>query len=112
MDVPDKYLDLVFSVPPNEMRWITQSEFDSDLRGFEPGLREWVGAKCAAHTSKEKVNFDEFRAKSPPAENTRIMEKEKTFSAPAIQSSEIVKCWMQVKTELPIAAWNKVFLGK
>ena len=46
MDVPDKYVDLIFSVPPNEIRLITQDEFDSDLRGFVPELKDWIGAKC------------------------------------------------------------------
>ena len=112
MDVPDKYVDLMFSVPSNEIQWITQSEVDSDLQGFIPELRKWVGTKCDPHTSEEKNSFDDLRTKSPPLENARTSEKEKTFSMPAKQSSELVKCWMQVKTEQPIEAWHKVFYEK
>jgi hypothetical protein len=112
MDVPDKYVDLVFSVPPNGMRWITQNEFDSDLRGFIPELKDWVGAKCDPHTSEEKISSDVFKTGSPPLGYARISEKDKAVSVSENRSSEIVKCWMQAKTELPIEAWYKVFLGK
>jgi len=112
MDVPDKYVDVVFSVPPTEIRWITQNEFDLDLRGFIPELKNWVGAKCDPHTSGEKIIFDVSKTRSAPLEYARISEKEKAVSESAERSSEIVKCWMQANTELSIEAWNKVFLGK
>jgi hypothetical protein len=112
MNVPNKYVDLVFSTTPSEIRLITQDEFESDLRGFIPELRDWVGAKCDPHTNGEKINSDVLKTRSPPLENARTSEKEKIFSVSAKQSSEIVKCWMQVKTELPIEAWHKVFFGK
>jgi hypothetical protein len=112
MNVPDKYIDFVFSVPPTEVRWITQNEFDSDLRGFIPELKDWVGAKCDPHTSGEEINFDVLKTKSMPLKNTGLSEDEKAVSVSAKRSSEIVKCWMQAKTELPIEAWRRVFLGK
>ena len=46
MNVPDKYVDLMYSVPPNEVRWISQSEFDSDIGGFVPDAKRWLGTKC------------------------------------------------------------------
>jgi hypothetical protein len=112
MNVPDKYVDLVFSVPPTETRWINQSEFDSDLRGFIPELKDWVGAKCDLHTSGEIIVYDVLKTRSPPLENARISEEEKVVSESVKRSSEIVKCWMRTKTELPIEAWHNVFLGK
>jgi len=110
MDVPDKYIDLVFTVPPNEIRLITQDEFDLDLRGFIPEMKDWVGAKCDADA--ERIISDNLKTRSPPLENAPTFEKEKMFSVSAKQSSEIAKCWMQVKAELPIEAWHKVFFGK
>ena len=109
MSVPDKYADLVFSVPPNKMRWITQSEFDSDLQGFSPELRGWIGAKCDSRAGKEKNSFDN---RSAPLEAGLTSEKEGVFSAPTIQTGGILKCWMRVKAELSTEAWQKVFLGK
>jgi hypothetical protein len=111
MNVADKYVDLVFSTPPTEVRWITQDEFDSGLRGFIPELKDWIGAKCDPQTSREKNSFGVMKTRSTPLENGRISDNEKAVSISGKRSSEIVKCWMQAKTELPIEAWHKVFLG-
>ena len=110
MDVPDRYVDLIFSVPPNKIRLITQDELDSDLRGFVPELKDWIGAKCDQHT--KKTIFYDLRRRSPPLEKALAAEKERSVSMPAKQSSEIIRCWMQAKTELPMEAWHRVFFGK
>ena len=47
MDVPSKYIDLIYSVPFNEVHWVTQKEFDSDFQGLVPEAKEWIGAKCS-----------------------------------------------------------------
>jgi hypothetical protein len=109
MGVPDKYVGLAYSVPSNEMRWITQDEFDSDLKGFTPELRGWVSAKCHPRASEEKITYDGLRTGSSPLENARISENNEILSMLAKQSSQIVKCWMQIEAELPIEAWHKVF---
>ena len=36
MHVPHKYFDLMYSVPPTEVRWITQTELNADLKGYIP----------------------------------------------------------------------------
>jgi len=110
MNVPAKYVDLIFSAPANEMRWITQSEFDSDLQGFDPGLRA-LADKCDPHTSGEKIIIDEAATRSGSL-NAPVSEKEKVVSVHSKQSSEKGKCWMRVRSELPVEAWPKVFLGK
>jgi hypothetical protein len=46
MDVPSKYLELIYSVPSNDVRWITQQEFDADLRGYIPEVRILLQTKC------------------------------------------------------------------
>lgn len=46
MNVPEKYLDIMYSVPPNEVRWLTQAEYDHDLKGYVPELRELLENKC------------------------------------------------------------------
>ena len=53
MNIPDKYVDLMYSVPPNEVRWISQSEFDSDIGGFVPDAKRWLSAKCNLQTKDE-----------------------------------------------------------
>jgi hypothetical protein len=53
MNVPDKYVDLMYSVPPNEVRWISQSEFESDIEGFVPDAKRWLSTKCNLQTKDE-----------------------------------------------------------
>ena len=36
MNVPDKYLDLMYSVPTNELRWISQDEFEFRFKRVRP----------------------------------------------------------------------------
>jgi hypothetical protein len=78
MNVPNKYLDLMYSVPPNEVRWITQSEFNADLKGYIPEVQALLDAKCNSRLGAE-------------------------------QSNETHRCVAQIKTELRIEAWRKIF---
>ena len=112
MNVPDKYVDLIYSVPPNEVRWITQIEFDSDLHGFIPELRDWVGRQCDPQSSKEEIAIDDLRRGSAPLENVQASKKGKIFSETANESVKIVECWTKLKTELSNEAWSKLFPGK
>src|SRR5450759_2930875 len=56
MNVPNKYLDLMYSVPPNEVRWITQSEFNADLKGYIPEVQALLDAKCNSRLGAEQSN--------------------------------------------------------
>jgi hypothetical protein len=107
MDVPDKYLDLIYSVPPTTLRWITQAEFDSDLQGFIPELNEW--ANCGQHARRGEINYDEL--KNEPSLLAKTQDFRPTSVASANQASGLAKCWMRAKTELPKAAWHKVFFS-
>ena len=78
MNVPNKYLDLMYSVPPNEIRWITQGEFNADLNGYIPEVRLLLDARCNARVGAE-------------------------------QSNEMRRCVAQVKAELRMQAWRKIF---
>jgi hypothetical protein len=56
MNVPNKYLDLMFSLPPNKLRWITKSEFDADLKGYVPQVRVLLDAKCNSRLETDHSN--------------------------------------------------------
>jgi hypothetical protein len=56
MNVPNKYLDLMFSASSNEVRWISQSEFDADLKGYIPEVRALLDAKCNSRAGAEQSN--------------------------------------------------------
>lgn len=100
MDVPDKYIDLIYSVPFNEVHWVTQKEFDSDLQGLVPEAKKWIAAKCTISGSQNTPTG----GKPSLIENTKI-------SVGDNQTKEI-RCWMQLKTELANEAWNKMFLSR
>jgi hypothetical protein len=53
MNVPDKYVDLMYSVPPNEVRWISENEFESDIGGFVPDAKRWLSSKCNLQAQDE-----------------------------------------------------------
>jgi hypothetical protein len=55
MGVPEKYSDLMFSIPKDQVRLIHEDEFESDFEGYIPELRVWLEAKCNKMTDVEKV---------------------------------------------------------
>ena len=104
MNVPDKYADLIYSIPSNEMHWITQNEFDSDLQGFIPGMKDWVGTECDSQVNEQKSGSANRDAKSLSIENTKA-------SLPENRQNQ-VGCWMRVKAQLSNEAWKNLFLRK
>ena len=89
MDVPEKYVDLMYSVPSNEVRWFTQSEVDADFQGSIPELKDWVGARCNSKMTGAKA-----------------------ASAGGDGASELAGCRMRAKSQLSNEAWTKVFPGR
>ena len=53
MNVPEKYLELMYSVPHNDVRWITQEEFDADLKGYVPEVRRILNERCGSLSEAE-----------------------------------------------------------
>jgi len=97
MNIPDKYVDLIYSVPPNEVRWITQSEFDTDIQGLSPEVKDRVRAKCDQESKDRTASAD---VKAASMEGSRA------------QPSDTVKCWSRFKTQLSNEAWDKLFANK
>jgi hypothetical protein len=54
MGIPQKYADQMFLVSKDEVKWISEREFDADFEGFIPELKDWVDAKCDDRTEVEK----------------------------------------------------------
>lgn len=85
MDVPTKYVDLMFAVPSSRVRWINQRELDTDLQGLIPELKNVVDATCSG--SGQAVT--------------------------ALQTRDAAACRMDVefrlRADLPAKAWSKVF---
>jgi hypothetical protein len=92
MNVRIKYLDLMFSTPSSDVRWITQDELDADLQGFIPELKDEAAARCAEHMP--------LNSSAKVATATR--------GADDIARCE-AKALAQLRAELPGQSWPKVF---
>ena len=101
MDVPGKYVDLIYSIPSNEVRWITQNEYESDLQGFIPEMKDWVGTKCNLQTTEQKRMSGGPNAKSIPLESSQAATHE--------NKNIVLGCWMRVQAQLSNEAWNKTY---
>ena len=58
MAVSLKYADLMFSIPRDKVRLISRAEFDADLSGYVPEIKDWINARCDKGTDVEKRLLD------------------------------------------------------
>ena len=65
MGIQTKYSDRMFLVPKNEVRWISEVDFEADFKGFIPELQDWIAAKCDTRTDVEKAAWENLKDKSP-----------------------------------------------
>lgn len=58
MGVPSRYVEEMYAMPSDRMRWITDEEIEADFKGFVPQVREWVKSQCGdeAETLRCKEN--------------------------------------------------------
>jgi hypothetical protein len=52
MDVPPKYLEFMYAIPPAEVRWISRQEFDEDLKGYVPAMIALLRQRCEGAREK------------------------------------------------------------
>ena len=85
MNVPDKYVDLMYAVPHNEVRWVTQSEFDSDIAGFVPDAKQWLAAKCQLRNKSDDLEtrkcWTQFRTQLSTEAWTKVFADRKQRAA-------------------------------
>lgn len=105
MGVPSKYLDLMFSVPKERVRWISDLDFQSDLEGFIPEFKDWLDAQCGASTEAETRFHEAIRAKLVRREKLNAEEEVKR-SALAEKTSAIGECWAVVLPKMQQEAWK------
>jgi hypothetical protein len=59
MGVPSRYFDIMYSVPKDDVYWLTTVEFERDFEGFIPGLGDWVDVSCDKLSASEKTFWTE-----------------------------------------------------
>jgi hypothetical protein len=103
MGVPAKYADQMFSVPKDEVEWISKSEFETDFAGFIPELKDWVDTRCDKRTAAEKSIWealkDKRRDELPAAENLILDQILK-------ESQEQYSCEIDIQLQLALDAYK------
>jgi hypothetical protein len=106
MNVPAKYADLMFSVPKDQVRWIGSADFESDLEGFIPELKDWMDAHCDKRTDVEKAIWEELKDKSK-AQMTLTEESVSDLLLKKVVEQD--KCESEALSELSHQAHLKMF---
>ena len=57
MGVPRPYVDRMFSVPKEEIEWLSEDEIDKYFDGYIPEMDEWIKARCPTMTKKEELDI-------------------------------------------------------
>ena len=58
MGVPPAYLEEMYEVPKEKVRWLTEDEIRADFQGFIPEVREWVQSQCGEETTTLRCKDD------------------------------------------------------
>jgi hypothetical protein len=104
MDVPTKYFDQMFSVPKDNIFWISDDDFKADFAGLLPSLRDWVDAKCTL-TDVENVALKAIQ-KKPFDKRTQA-----EWDVEKLLNKKQWDCEQQVKFELRKDAWQQWLKG-
>jgi len=97
MGVPLKYADLMFSVPKDQVRWLTIEEYQTDFAGIVSEIEDWLQARCGNSAELAK-HYDDLRGQSAEvmAMRSAIGEKFK------IQA----QCRLTLKNKMREDAWR------
>jgi hypothetical protein len=106
MSVPAKYTDLMFSVPKDEVRWIDRADYEADLEGIIPELKDWVDARCDTRTDVEKAAWAALKNKS----SAQMTTAENAISEKLTKKmSDLDKCASRELSNLSHQAHLKMF---
>lgn len=105
MDVPETFVDLMYSVPPAKVRWITQREYDADLRGYIPEMKHWAEKNCNLDSGDHKLTPASDTTKRSPT----IASKPPMNAGPSPESND---CWLRERETQSKKAWEMLFRSK
>lgn len=102
MGVPAKYAEMMYSDPGRRIRWIRNDDFEADLDGFIPQLRDWVDARCDKRSDIEKND------RKPPKSKTVGEQTKSVDMSPSGNHGKEQSCLKQVQVDLALRAYNEV----
>ena len=105
MGIPAKYAEMMYSDPGHRIRWIRNDEFEADLDGFIPQLRDWAGARCDRRSDSEKN--DRQTSKSKPVIQQPKSERS-TDTLPSANQAQELSCLKQAQVDLALRAHEEV----
>jgi len=101
MSVPASYAERMFRVPTDQVQWIGNDDFETDLEGIIPELRDWVAVRGRAI-------LDELRKKEMAGVSAEdkafVDEQAKRMLDPANRNLEVL-------SRLAGDAWKSMFAG-
>ncbi len=106
MGVPAKYVDVMFSIPKDEIKWLSVDDI-SELRGFIPELRDWVDARCDTRTEIERSLDKRLEAKLKSGPLSR--DDSELFDMLEKKDMERGECEQNVRIELDKQGIIEVF---
>jgi hypothetical protein len=98
MGVQAKYADLMYSTPKDDIRWITQQEFEQDFYGIIPELKEWIGVRG----KQLATDLESISAGLTPDQREMIASDRKRLADPIRQQAE-------AENSMADDGWLKVF---
>lgn len=103
MSVPAKYVDEMFSIGGDQIKWIGEGDFEADFEGFIPELRDWVDAQCDNRTKEEKTIWNMLVNKTGAARTSA----EKVMQDALLRKySEQLKCEGELRETLALSAYE------
>ena len=107
MNVPGRYVDLMFSVPRDKIRWLEKADV-ADLDGTIPELRDWLAARCDKRTDVEKAVWEKITADPRPIGQLSTAERS-IFDKMLKKMSVMHNCENETLDKLSGSAWLQVF---
>jgi hypothetical protein len=109
MGVQAKYVDLMYSIPKDDIKWIDKADFAADFNGDILELKDWIDARCNKLTDAEKAFSKNVGDKSL----NQLTDTEKSIWDVFIQKIKVqVDCEWNMREQLRKDAWAQMFKSK
>ena len=101
MGVPLRYAELMFSIPRDQIRWITPAEYKADFSYLIPEIIDWLNAQCGSDMEfiKQLDTKPKYGTKYSPEE---LKERDVLFG----EMNKLSACRGSMLTKMREEAWK------